>query len=48
MLLVNYKNESTTNVSKYYMLEIYLANTNRLCRNSILQFLKTKEILECI
>ena len=36
MLLVNYKNESTTNVSEYYMLEIYLENTKRLCRNGIL------------
>ena len=28
MLLVNYKNESTTKVSEYYMLAIYLANSN--------------------
>ena len=46
MLLVNFKNKSTGNVSEHYMLEIYLANTKHLCRNSILQFLKTAEFLE--
>ena len=36
MLLVNYENESTTNVSECEMLEICLANTKHLCRNGIL------------
>ena len=34
--LLNYKNESSTNVSKYYRLAIYLANTKHFCGNSIL------------
>ena len=32
MFLVNFKNESTTNVSEYYMKAIYLANAQHLCR----------------
>ena len=36
MLLVNYKNESPTNVSENYMLEIYLANAKHSCKNGIL------------
>ena len=44
MLLVNYKNKSTTNVSEYYMLEMYPVNTKHLCRIGIFQFYKTKEI----
>ena len=28
MMLLNYKNESNTNVSKHYRIAIYLANTN--------------------
>ena len=43
--LLNYKNESSTNVSKYYRLAIYLANTKHFCGNSILQFFKTAEFL---
>ena len=34
MLQLNYKNESSANVSKYYSLAIYLANTNHFCGNS--------------
>ena len=30
-MLINYKNESSINVSKYYMLAIYLANTKHFC-----------------
>ena len=44
MFLVNYKNESTANVSEYYMLEIYPVNTKHLCRDGALYFFKTKEI----
>ena len=38
-MLLNYKNESSTNVSKYYRLAIYktstkLANTKHFCGNS--------------
>ena len=46
MLLLNYKNDSSTNVFEYYVLAIYLANTKHLCRNGILQFLKTAEFLK--
>ena len=45
MMLLNYKNESSTNVSKYCRLAIYLANTKHFCGNSILQFFKTAEFL---
>ena len=41
--LLNYKNESSTNVSKYYRLAIYLANTKRFSGQSILWFFKTAE-----
>ena len=47
-MLLNYKNESSTNVSKYYRLAIYLANTKHFCGNSILYFFKTAERLENI
>ena len=36
MILLNYKNDSSTNVSKYYMLELYLANTKHFYGNCIL------------
>ena len=45
MLLLYCKNESNTNVSEYYMLEIYFENTKHLCKNGILQFFKTPEFL---
>ena len=34
MMLLNYKNESSTIVSKYYRLAIYLANIKKFCGNS--------------
>ena len=44
MLLVNYKNECTTNVSEYYMLAIYIANSKHLftnlCRTVFCSFLR--------
>ena len=46
MLLVNYQNDPTTNVSEYLILEIYCANAKHLCRNGNLQFFKTAEFLE--
>ena len=33
-MLLKYKNESSTNVSKYYRLAIYLANTKHFCGKS--------------
>ena len=36
MMLLNYKNDPSTNVSKYYRLAIYIANTKHFCGNSIL------------
>ena len=45
MLLVNYRNESNTNVFEYCMLEKYFANTKHLSENGILQFFKTAEFL---
>ena len=35
MMLLNYKNESSKTVSKYYMSTIYLANTKHYCGNGI-------------
>ena len=46
MLLVNYENDSSTNISKYYMLAIYLANTSHLYRNSIFLFFKAEKLCE--
>ena len=46
--LLNYKNKSSTNASKYYRLAIYLGNTKHFCGNSILQFFKAAEFLENI
>ena len=34
--LLSYKHEPSTNVSKYYRLAIYLANTKHFCGKSIL------------
>ena len=36
MLLVNYKNESSTSVFAYYNLAIYDPSTKHLCRNGVL------------
>ena len=47
-MLQNYKNESSTNVSKYYRLSISPTNTKHFCGNSILYFSKTAEYLENI
>ena len=46
MLLVNYENDSSTNISKYYMLAIYLANTSHLYRNSIFLFFKAAKLCD--
>ena len=48
MMQLNYKNESSTNVSKHYMWALRLANTKHFCKIGILQFFKTAEFLENI
>ena len=45
MMQLNYKNESSINISKYYMLAIYLANTKHFRGNGILYFFKMAEFL---